>query len=81
MKDWLAQCQEVVVPITFAERGTLFVDSKVHGRRESINNVEAVLETDLHVVLRRLFLHPLHVVNRIGCLEVQAVVVLLRTSV
>jgi hypothetical protein len=63
--------------VTLAGLSALFVDGKVDDRGKVVDDIEAIFEADLHVVLRSFLLHPALVVDCIGALKVEAVVVLL----
>jgi hypothetical protein len=55
----------------------LLVDGEVYEGGYVGEDVEAVLEADLHVVFGSFGAHPEHVVDCVGVFEVEAVVVLL----
>jgi hypothetical protein len=57
--------------------GTLLVYGEIHNGGDGRDDVETVFQPDFHVVGCSEFLHPLHVIDRVGAFEVQTVVVLL----
>ena len=77
MEDWLVESEELSVCVAFAELCALLINCKIHDWGQIVDNVEAVLQANLHVVLGSFLLHPLHVFDGIGIAEIQAVVVLL----
>jgi hypothetical protein len=65
VKDRFVERKELVVGSALAQRCALLVNCEVHNRREIVHDVQAVFETNLHVVFRGFGLHPLHVLDRI----------------
>jgi hypothetical protein len=77
MEDRLVESKELLVQLAFAQLRALLVHSEVYDRRNAIHDVKGVFETDLHVVSCGFSLHPLHVINCIGTLQIEAIVILL----
>lgn len=77
MEDWLIEGEQWSISVTFAYLGALLVDSKIHDRCEVVHYIEAILESNLHVVFCSFLLHPSHVLNGIGVTEIETVVILL----
>jgi len=77
VEDRLVESEKLSVRVAFAKLRALLINCKIHDRGQIIDNVEAVLQANLHVVLGSFLLHPSHVFDGIGIAEIQAVVVLL----
>jgi hypothetical protein len=77
VEDWLVKGEELAVHAAFGKLRALFVDCKVYDWRKVIYNVEAVLESNLQVILCCFFLHPAHVIDCVRIAEVEAIIVLL----
>jgi hypothetical protein len=77
VEDWLVKGEELAVHAAFGKLRALLVDCKVHDWRKAVHNVEAVLQSNLHVVLCCFSLHPANVIDCIGIAEVEAIIVLL----
>jgi hypothetical protein len=65
VEDRFVERKELIVGSALAQRCALLVDCEVHNQCEVVHNVQAVFETNLHVVLSGFGLHPAYIVDRI----------------
>jgi hypothetical protein len=70
VEDWLVESDKIVIGLTLALLRTLLVDCKVYDWRHVVENIEAVLKTDSHLVFSGFLLHPSQIVDSVGIFEI-----------